>query len=229
MFKLFEEKGKIILIVLIILSLSSILIFYLLKFKKNSFKVIKKDEVVESSEKKEEVKEVLKEEIKEESKPIKNTWLVDVKGEVNKPGVHEVSDNMRINDVIIVAGGLTKNADTSLTNLSKKVTDEMVIIIYSKEEVKELNRERLSEKCGNGEIILNGKCTTEVEDITIKKVNINKASLEELITIPNIGEVKAKSIIDYRKDNPFTTIEDIKNVPGIGDSTYELIKSYIEV
>ena len=223
MFRTLEEKGKTILIILVILSISSIGLFYFLKIRKNNFKVIKKDEVVE---KKDEIVEA-KEEIKEE--PIEK-WIVDVKGEVNKPGIHEINKDMRINDVISIAGGLTKNADTSLTNLSKKVTDEMVIIIYSKEEVKELTKERLSDKCDNREIILNGNCTTEVEKKdTIKKVNINKATLEELITIPNIGEVRAKSIIEYRKDKVFNTIEDIKNVSGIGDSTFELIKDYIEV
>ena len=106
----------------------------------------------------------------------------------------------------------------------------MVIVIYSKEEVKELTKERLSDKCDNREIILNGSCSTEVENkATIKKVNINKATLEELIKIPNIGEVRAKSIIEYRKDKVFNTIEDIKNVSGIGESTFELIKDYIEV
>ena len=223
MFRTLEEKGKTILIILVILSISSIGLFYFLKIRKNNFKVIKKDEVVE---KKDEIVEA-KEEIKEE--PIEK-WIVDVKGEVNKPGIHEINKDMRINDVILVAGGLTKNAGTSLTNLSKKVTDEMVIIIYSKEEVKELTKERVSDKCDNREIILNGSCTTEVEKKdTIKKVNINKATLEELIAIPNIGEVRAKSIIEYRKDKVFNTIEDIKNVSGIGDSTFELIKDYIEV
>ena len=224
MFRTFEEKGKTILIILIILSISSIGLFYFLKIRKNNFKVIKKDEVVE---KKEEPQEEIKEEIKETKE---DKWIVDVKGEVNKPGIHEISKDMRINDVISIAGGLTKNADTSLTNLSKRVTDEMVIVIYSKEEVKELTKERLSDKCDNREIILNGSCSTEVENkATIKKVNINKATLEELIKIPNIGEVRAKSIIEYRKDKVFNTIEDIKNVSGIGESTFELIKDYIEV
>lgn len=225
-FKTIEEKGKIILIVIILISITGVGIYYFLKLRKNTYKIInKKDEsVVVEKAKEEKVEE--KVEVKEE--PVES-WIVDVKGEVVSPGIHKVEKDMRINDVIKIAGGLTKNADTSLTNLSKKVSDEMVIVIYSKEEVKNiLTKEKLSTECGNQEIILNGECTTKKE-VTNKKVNINTATEEELKSIPNIGEAKAKSIIEYRKSKKFTTIEDIKNVPGIGESIFALIKDYIEV
>jgi competence protein ComEA len=61
------------------------------------------------------------------------------------------------------------------------------------------------------------------------KININLATKEELSTLPSIGESKAQNIIDYRKETPFETIDDIKNVKGIGDSLFEKIKDYIEV
>lgn len=62
-----------------------------------------------------------------------------------------------------------------------------------------------------------------------KKVNINTATKEELISLSGIGDSKAKSIIEYRKTNPFKAIEDLKNVTGIGDSLYESIKDSITV
>ena len=60
-------------------------------------------------------------------------------------------------------------------------------------------------------------------------VNINSASKEELMTLKGIGETTAEAIIEYRKENKFTKIEDIKNVKGIGDKKFESIKKDIEV
>lgn len=170
------------------------------------------------------------------------SYYVEVKGEVNNPGVYEVESDKRIIDVIDIAGGLTNNADTSLLNLSKKVIDEMNIKIYSKSEV--LNaREKLTEVVEPVEVIKyieskcncidsNDACINEVEnnnETENELININTASETELTKIPGIGNSKAKSIIEYRSVTPFTTAEDIKNISGIGDSTFEKIKSYITV
>lgn len=165
-------------------------------------------------------------------------YNIDIKGAVNYPGVYQLDSNLTVNDAINIAGGLTENADTSVTNLAKKITDEMVIIIYTKEEVNNSNIVdtviKVVEKecvCPN---IQNDSClNTEITDnITNKEngelVNINTATIEELQTISGIGEGKAKSIIEYRNTNGnFKSIEDIKNVEGIGDKLYETIKIYI--
>lgn len=200
-------------------------------------------------------------------------YYVDIKGEVVSPGVYEVSPNSRIIDVINKAGGLTKNADTSLLNLSKKVTDEMNIKIYSKTEVKtakenlvkepevieiikEVEKECIcpenNEVCSDGstknDALIEDNSSLNVDNVesnknseTIDKidsnsddkenniVNINTATKEDLMTIPNIGESKADKIIEYRNKNKFNSIEDIKNVSGIGDSIFEKIKNYITV
>ena len=93
--------------------------------------------------------------------------------------------------------------------------------------------------CGPGELLLNGECTitpsTSTEEsnnqsTSTGKVNINQASKEELMGIPGIGEAKATSIIEYRTTTgTFQTIEDIKNVSGIGDAIFESIRDYITV
>jgi len=183
------------------------------------------------------VNDIIKEPIKtDENENIK--YNIDIKGAVKKPGVYHLDSNLTVNDVINIAGGLTENADTSITNLAKKITDEMVIIIYTKEEVKKSNIVdtviKVVEKeciCPN---IQNDSClNTEITDNITNKdneglVNINTATIEELQTINGIGESKAKSIIEYRKTNgKFKSIEDIKNVEGIGDKLYETIKIYI--
>ena len=173
---------------------------------------------------------------KEETKNI--TYNVDIKGAVKNPGVYKISSDLTVNDAIILAGGLTKEADTSVTNLAKKVTDEMVIIIYTKNEVKNSNIvdtviKVVEKECVCPNIQNDGCLNTEIKDNISNNennslVNINTASIEELQTIDGIGESKAKSIVEYRKNNGlFKSIEDIKNIDGIGDKLYETIKVYI--
>ena len=153
-----------------------------------------------------------------------NNFYVDVKGEVKNPGVYFVSDGMLVIDAINLAGGLTKKACTDDINLSMKLTKEMVIYINNKNsfttttKVTELNDVKITNKQNN-------KSNNELSGL----VNINTASKEELMSITGIGESKANSIIEYRKENKFNSIEDIKNVSGIGDKFFEQIKNYITV
>lgn len=165
-------------------------------------------------------------------------YMVDIKGEVVTPGIYRLKKSSRVIDVIEKAGGLTQNADTTVINLSKKITDEMVIIIYSKQEVKNWLKTKeqedyLEEKCKISEEgkVENDACLEdEKEETTFQtKVNINTATKEELMTLSGIGESKAEEIITYRKSTPFKTIEDLKNVSGIGNATYEQIKNHITV
>lgn len=181
-----------------------------------------------------------KEEIKEEESII-NYFYVDVKGEVKKPGTYKIEEGKRVIDVITLAGGLTKSADTSANNLSMKVKDEMVIIIYSDSEIKDFETVKEKEtlvisNCNKeNNNIVNDSCISDnltSEDSSKSNnnslVSINTASKEELMTISGIGESKAIAIIEYREKNGlFNDISDIKNVSGIGDSLYEKIKDYI--
>lgn len=174
---------------------------------------------------------------------------VDIKGRVKSPGVYEVSSDNRVMDVIKKAGGLENDADTSSINLSKKVYDEMVIVIYSKKEVSSIDDTKNSENktivdCKNNDNkITNEACIDNVNDNTktestkketttketIKeKININTASLDILETLVGIGEAKARAIIEYRSENgKFKVIEDITKVKGIGQALFEKIKDNI--
>lgn len=189
-----------------------------------------------------------------------NKKYCDIKGNVKKPGVYEIKENYTIQDVINDAGGLKKNSYTDNINLSKKVTDEMVIYIFSKKEIEKYKEEYI---CNCKPIYKYITCeeikttipittqpkttlsTTTTKFIEIpkttttqittqkqenKKININIASLEELITLNGLGESKAKSIIEYRTNTGlFNTIEDLLNVKGIGQKILDGIKDFIEV
>ena len=216
--------------ILILIGISIILggtIFILYKNSKEE-----KEEVVDIfKEEEKNIEEETNEQTKEEKKEEVATVIVDIKGNVNNPGVYEVEEGKRVNDVITMAGGLTENADTSNINLAKIVKDEMTIVIYSKEEVLEKYK---SEVCiCDCPYITNDACITETsneEDNTSNLVNINTASVDELMTLPGLGEAKAKSIIEYRtKNGNFTSIDKITEVSGIGEAIFEKIKDYITV
>lgn len=167
------------------------------------------------------------------------TVFVDVKGAVNAPGVYEIDEGRRIIDAINLAGGLTDKSDTINLNLSKKVEDEMYIIVYTKDEIYnyKLNNEQSNEKivCASVECdcpnVNNDACIKEESNSSsekVSKISINTATKEELMELSGIGESKADAIISYRNENGnFENIEDIKNVSGIGNSVYEKIKDEI--
>ena len=180
-------------------------------------------------EEKEEVVDIFKEEEKEETieeekeEVIKVT--VDIKGMVESPGVYEVDNTYRVNDVIELAGGLKEGADTSKINLAKLVKDEMTIIIYSTEEVEEEYKNRVC-ICNCPEVTNDACIEEESEDL----ININTCTEDDLMSIKGIGKAKAEAIIKYREDNGnYNSIEDIKKVSGIGDALFEKIKVYITV
>lgn len=161
---------------------------------------------------------------------------VDIKGAVKKPGVYKINSDKKIIDVITIAGGLMENANTDNINLSKKVSDEMVIIIYTDEEVKNSNIvdtviKVIDKECVCPNIQNDGCINTEINDSITnvnKTININTATLEELMSINGLGEAKAKAIIKYREENGyFKIIDDLLNVSGIGEALFEKIKEYI--
>ena len=156
--------------------------------------------------------------------------FVDVKGSVVNPGVYEFEENDRVIDAIELAGGLTKNANTSNINLSQKLTSEMVIYVYSNSEIKNSNETLSCDTICKPNVIEVNNCISSNNSSSNTLININTANISELTTISGIGESKAKSIIEYRETNgKFNSIEDLKNISGIGESLFEKIKDKITV
>ena len=152
----------------------------------------------------------------QEVNPPQSHLYVDIGGEVMKPGVYEVSEGTRLFEVIDKAGGLTEDADIDGINRAETVQDGQKIMIGRQGENPNENREDYS--------------ANTVTDTGEGKVNINTADAAALQTIPGIGPSKADRIIEYREsEGKFNEIDDIKNISGIGNKTFESIKEYITV
>lgn len=204
-------------------------IIFLLGFFYFSFP--KEEEIIENP---------LLEKPEEKNEKVENSVIqVDIKGAVKNPGVYQMQDNERVKDVIEKSGGLLENAFLNTINLSKKLEDEMVIIIYTKEEIDQLlEEETRTLKQENTCIcpqIKNDACIKEAttnitptkdEQPTSKQVSLNHGTKEDFETLTGIGPSKASAIIQYRIEHGrFESIEEIKNVSGIGEATYEKIKA----
>lgn len=179
-----------------------------------------------------EAKEV--ENILMDEETISKVIKVDIKGAVKNPGVYEIDSGARVIDVINIAGGVTKKANTNYINLAKTVENEMIIWIYTNEEIEDFKKQDIiykyiDKECNCPSVSTSACIDKEQNNSMNELLNINKATKEELMTLPGLGESKALSIIEYRNNTPFTRIEDIKNVSGIGDSVFEKIKSFITV
>lgn len=149
------------------------------------------------------------------------TIVVEIKGEVKKPDVYELDENSIVKDLIDKAGGLTENADLTNINRAKKLQSHELIYIGNKNDA-QLNKENPNtSELGNSSV---------VKGSSNGIVNINTADTEELKTLNGIGDAKAKNIIDYREQNGgFKSIEDLKNVTGIGDKMFEKIREQVTV
>jgi competence protein ComEA len=142
--------------------------------------------------------------------------VVHIAGAVANPGIVILEEGGRIVDAIGEAGGLLENANIDKINLAYMLEDgEKIYIPFHGEDVSENN-----DNVGFGDTVV--KKDTQV--------NINTATQTELMSLPGIGASTAQKIVDYRKENgKFKSIEDIKNVSGIGDSKFNQIKNFIKV
>ena len=138
---------------------------------------------------------------------------VDVKGGVKTPGIYDLPVGSRINDAVQKAGGLTDSADSKSINLAQKISDEALVYVPTKEEA--TSQETQSSASNTKEN---------------KKVNLNKASVEELKQVKGLGAKRAQDIIDHRESNgKFKSVDELKKVSGIGAKTIEKLKEYVTV
>ncbi len=145
------------------------------------------------------------------------SFIVDVKGQVKMPGVYSSSQEERVIDVVQRAGGLTENADESKVNFAEHVQDAMVIYIPAKGEEGSMPEGLTSNPADTG-------------GTKQGKINLNKADESELQNLPGIGPSKAAAILEYRETNgAFKSVEDLKNISGIGDNTFDKLKDLITV
>lgn len=159
--------------------------------------------------------EVVSNDINEEEN--KNEIVVEIKGAVKSPNVYWLTEGSIIGDLIEKAGGLTESADIAGVNRAEQLKNHQLVIVPDKNNV-ENNNENVN--------ILRSQNNNLRNDI----VNINTADEKELDTLPGVGPAKAQDIISYREENgAFKSIEDIKNVKGIGESSYEKLKDKITV
>lgn len=186
------------LVYLVVSSMMMLLVFLISKPKQASIPIM-----IESVEKTEDVIEPNVEDIEV------LYYVIDIKGEVARPGVYEVEADSRIHEVIKQAGGFTSEANEWSINLAEKIKDEMVIYVPHIDEEVQQQWSQTSDS---------------------KKVSINQATEIELQTLPGIGSAKASAIVNYRIEcGPFQSIEELKNVTGIGDKTFEALQEFIEL
>jgi len=161
---------------------------------------------------------------------------VNIKGAVVNPGVYSFTEGERVIDIINKSGGLLENSDTSVINLSKNLTDEMVIVIYTVDEVNEMRNKNVLvqyvEKECNCPTLSNDACLSSdsTSENNSSKISINNASVEELKNLSGIGESKARAIVEYRNEHGlFSSIDELLNVSGIGEALFEKIKDNITI
>ena len=216
--KFYLEKYKLYIMISIICILSLIILFFILFSKEE--KVEDNEEIV-----------IEKKEVNLEKKTEKINIKVDIKGYVEKEGVYELSNDSRVLDAINKAGGLKKGANTDYINLSKKIVDEMIIIIYSDDEINKFKKEDkqiiyIEYKCD---------CPDNINDSCITK--------EDVVNTNGVEEEKKEEVKEETKDSQdnnskeedktlvsinTATKDELMTLPGIGESKADNIIKYRE-
>ena len=144
---------------------------------------------------------------------------VDVKGAVKKPGVYQLQSNSRVHDALEKAGGMTEEADLKSINQAQKLSDEAVVYVAKVGE----NTVDVTASAPTSATLGTGQTKSAL-------VNLNTATEADFQTISGIGQKRAQDIIAYREANGrFKSVDDLKNVSGIGAKTLEKLKEYVTV
>jgi competence protein ComEA len=162
-------------------------------------------------------------------------WVVYVTGAVMSPGVYEVPENSRVNDAVRRAGGFSIHADPERINLAERLTDGAHIRVP---DAQETGGEHVSVPVVGGAERTRTAARVTAPPVAESpqtqkrpgKININTCTEGDLQTLPGIGPVLSRSIIDHREKNgPFAGIDDIRSVSGIGAKRFETIREYIAI
>ena len=156
----------------------------------------------------------------EEQTGVSSVIYVYVCGAVQKPGVYELQDGMRVYEALAAAGGFREDADTEWLNQAAPVQDGQRLYVYTQEEARALAADASQTSDGD----------PGSQNANTGKVDLNTASKEVLMTLPGIGETRAEAILAYRSEHGrFTSIEEIQNISGIKAALFEKIREKIMV
>lgn len=180
------------------------------------------------------------------NKPDKRKIRVSVMGWVARPGAYEFSDEDRVDDAILRAGGLKEGADITDINLAAPLLDGSTLIIPR----------GATARIAGGRLVVRGADTSESlrnppqytvsgwrpstkpsgEDSaaphlpdTSEVLDLNSATFDQLVSLPSIGPVLAQRILDARKTQPFSSVDDLCRVNGVGKKTLEKLKPFVTV
>lgn len=188
-------------------------IFFIQKFRTPLYLIPEREHPIDSNVKQIESDKEIQEIQGAPDLPLESeTVIIYLTGEVKKPGIVELNSNMRLKDALEMVGGFTEEADINSINLAERVQDERHYVVY---------------KIGESVIppALSSSSSPK-NDV----VNINTAQAHDLKQLDGIGDALAERIITYRNENGnFSSIEDIKNVSGIGEKKFEAIKDHISI
>lgn len=153
--------------------------------------------------------------------------MVHICGAVEKAGVYELTEGSRVMDAVLAAGGFSEEADEEYVNLATLLKDGDKVRIPTKNEVTEMSD---GENTQYDSGVMSMQSPINTQSAEIDKVNINTAGEQELCTLPGIGKTRAESILTYRSEHgAFKKIEDIMQVSGIKESSFQKIKDRITV
>lgn len=153
--------------------------------------------------------------------------FVDVKGHVKQPGLYQFDSGMRVADAIAKAGGAKPDADLEQINLAAPLTDGTAIIIPAKGSPQAAQN---SQAVPSPATYKPGSASFSSGSAEDDSININTATTEQLMSLPGIGEARAKAIIRYREDKgPFRSPDELKEIQGIGDKMYDRIVDRVRI
>lgn len=216
-FKYFWEGGKVLLLFLI-------LGFNIFMY----FSLVKKQELIEVADAHSMIAKV-DEEDNDDKKIVKQEKiLVDLKGAVVNPGVYELENGSVINDLIKLGGGVKKGVSLKNINLSKKVTDEMVVYVYTDSELKKLEREEKIEKecvCSNIDITSCEGSSVIITDKSDSSSMIFDNTLNDNSTNDSNNDSTSSDVVSKVSINT-ATIEELMTLSGIGESKAKAVIEY---